>query len=63
MLALIPHGPIAGRFVPATPKEDTMYAQLTYFDGPRSPEQVALLIDAANLELTDEDITTIQGDR
>jgi hypothetical protein len=41
VLALIPHGPIAGRFVAATPKEDTMYAQLTYFDGPRSPEQVA----------------------
>jgi aryl-alcohol dehydrogenase-like predicted oxidoreductase len=31
--------------------------------GFRSPEQVDPLIDAANLELSDDDITTIEGDR
>src|SRR5437764_14969009 len=31
--------------------------------GFRSPEQVDPLIDAANLQLSDDDITTIEGDR
>ena len=31
--------------------------------GFRSPEQVDPLIEAANLELSDDDITTIEGDR
>ncbi|HEU5391821.1 MAG TPA: hypothetical protein VFV73_38575 [Streptosporangiaceae bacterium] len=45
MLALIRRGPAGGRVGLISqliqPKEITMYAQLTYFDGPRSPEQQA----------------------
>jgi len=45
VLALIRRGPADGRVGPISqliqPKEITMYAQLTYFDGPRTPEQQA----------------------
>jgi hypothetical protein len=43
VLALIRQGPADGSFSGTShqPREALMYAQLTYFDGPRSPEQLA----------------------